>query len=114
MYEVKEDILTATNEKTNRMHLIPLYSREVMDGDSLYKVSAGTSGTMEGDDDDARTIIELCNPVGHGLFRIREDKDGDGCGVSITAIGDDDLRCLIKALKFAAKVLEEEAFEIDD
>lgn len=114
MYEVKEDILTATNEKTNHMHLIPLYSREVMDGDSLYKVSAGTSGTMEGDDDDARTIIEICNPVGHGLFRIREDKDGDGCGVSITAIGDDDLRCLIKALKFAAKVLEEEAFEIDD
>lgn len=114
MYEVKEEILTATSKKTDRTHLIPFYSREVFDGDSVYKVSAGTSGTMAGDDDDSRTIIEICNPVGHGLFRIRKDEDGDGCGVSITAIGDDDLRCLIKALKFATRVLEEEAFEIDD
>ena len=41
MYEVKEDILTATSKKTDRTHLIPLYSREVMDGDSLYQVCAG-------------------------------------------------------------------------
>lgn len=113
MYEVKEDILTATSKTTDRTHLIPLYSREVVDGDSLYKVSAGTSGTMDGEDD-TRTIIEICNPVGLGLFRLHKDEDGDGCGVSITAIGDDDLRCLIKALKFATKVLEEEALEIND
>ena len=114
MYEVSEDILNATSNKTGRTHLIPLYSREVIEGESLYKVSAGTSGTMEGDDDDTRTIIELCNPVGYGLFRLHKDEDGDGYGVSITAIGDDDLRCLIKALKFATKVLEEEAYEVDD
>lgn len=114
MYEVKEDILTATSKKTDRTHLIPIYSREVMDGDSLYTVSAGTSGTIDGEDDDTRTILEICNPVGYGLFRLHKDEDGDGYGVSITAIGDDDLRCLIKALKFAAKVLEEEALEIND
>lgn len=114
MYEVSEDILNATSNKTGRTHLIPLYGREVIEGESLYKVSAGTSGTMEGDDDDTRTIINICNPIGHGLFRARKDDDGDGCGVSITAVGDDDLRCLIKALKFAVKVLEEEAYEVDD
>ncbi|MDD6706997.1 hypothetical protein [Eubacterium pyruvativorans] len=114
MYEVKEDILTVTSEKTDRTHLIPLYSREVMDGDSFYKVFAGTSGTIDGEDDDTRTMIEIFNPVGYGLFRIHKDEDGEGYGVSITAIGDDDLRCLIKALKFATKVLEEEALEIND
>ena len=114
MYEVKEEVLTAYNEKTNRNHLIPFFTREVMDGDSFYKVSAGTDGTIDGEDEDTRTIIEICNPVGTGLFRVKKDSDGDGCGVSITAIGDDDLRCLIKALEFITKVLEEEASEIDD
>jgi hypothetical protein len=114
MYEVKEEFLSATNNKTGNKHLIPFFSREVMGDNAFYKVSAGTDGTIDGEDEDTRTIIKICNPVGTGLFKVSKDSDGDGCGVSITAIGDDDLRCLIKALKFATKVLEEEALEIDD
>jgi hypothetical protein len=114
MYEVKEDILTAHNKKTDREHLIPLFTREVVVGDSFYKVSAGTDGTIDGEDADTRTIIKICNPVGTGLFRVSKDSEGEGCGVTLTAIGDDDLRCLIKVMEFITKVLEEEASEIDD
>lgn len=114
MYEVTQDILEVTSKKTGEKHLVPIYSRAVDDGGSLYKVTAGTDGTMDGDSEDTRTIIDICNPIGFGLFKAVKDADGNGCGVEITAVGDDDLRALIKALKFATKVLEEEAEEIDD
>lgn len=113
MYEVKENIIEA-NSKAGWKHLIPVFRREVMDGFSTYEVAAGTDGTIDGDDDDSRTYINICNAIGSGLFKVHNDTDGDGCGVTITAVGDDELRALIKTLKFVTKVLEEEAHEIDD
>jgi hypothetical protein len=113
MYEVTGKLMDAGKSK-GRQHLIPVYSRGITGKESEYRVAAGTDGTMSGTDEDSRTYVRICNPVGSGLFRVKRDLDGDGCGVTITTVGDDDLIGLIKALKFAARVLEEEAQEIDD
>lgn len=109
MFSVSEDFIDAGKD------LMSVYGREVYGERSIFKVSAGTTGTLDGDEKDTKTYVHICNPKGEG-FRVSEhkDKDGIGCGVTMVATGDDDLRNLVKALKFAVKTLEEEGLQIDD
>ena len=110
MYEIKE----------NRRRLkdgteITTYSRDVVSC-NILEVEAGTTGYMGGDTGHGgRTYFSIKDAACTDMdVRVLRDRFG-GCTGFEVSLGDDcELETTIRALKFIAKVLEDESKEVFD
>ena len=110
MYEIKE----------NRRRLkdgteITTYSRDVVSC-NILEVEAGTTGYMGGDTGHGgRTYFSIKDAACTDMdVRVLRDRFG-GCTVFEVSLGGDcELETTIRALKFIAKVLEDESKEVFD
>lgn len=105
MYEVTGRSATFGDVK------IGTFEREVIGEENYMSAEAGTE-EMENNVHTYLHLIEFDGGVKFGP--VVEKETGDIIGVAVKALGADARDCLINALRFQLKVLEEERAEVDD
>ena len=110
MYEVieKRRILPDGTE-------ISTYTRDVISA-NILEVEAGTTGYMGGDSGHGgRTYFSIKDAACTDMdVRVMHDRFGGCTGFEVSLGGDCELDTMISALKFIAKVLEDQAKEVFD
>ena len=109
MYEVIEKRKTLPDGTE-----ISTYTRDVISA-NILEVEAGTTGYMGGDSGHGgRTYFRIKDQCSTGM-EVRTVVDRHGCrGFEVFLGGDCELETMIRALKFIAKVLEDESKEVYD
>lgn len=109
MYERKKGIRKINGK------MVETFEREVTDSGTSLFVQAGTTGYKgTGRDGGGRTY--LCIGCLHGDFYFKEltDNSGNAVAIDIACCGDDGMNALMKALKFACQVIEEQCHGTND
>jgi len=87
---------------------VPTFSR-VITSANILEVEAGTTGYKGGDGGHGCTTYFRIADLGGTGWDIETREDGCGCkSLEVTLYGDCELKTVIKALKFIARVLDEE------
>ena len=110
MYAINEEVKKINGE------LVETFEREVVNGNTLLRVEAGTTGYKGGCCRDTGSRSYLCIDCLCGDFHFSEvtDEDGTAVGVQIACCGDDGLNTLVKALEFAVQAMNDQRCEVDD
>lgn len=108
----------AIYEGLARINGVPVetFEREVLDGHTIMRVEAGTTGYKGGcsRDNGGRTYIGIDCLCGDFHFSPVTDEEDHVIGIEIAACGDDGLNAIMKALEFAQAVINDQRCDVDD
>lgn len=95
--------------------MVSTYERAVLEKDTALHVIAGTTGYKGSNKREAggRTFLKIECFCGDFYFNPIKEDDGRVTGIEIACCGDDALEAVVKALGFAAQVIDEERFEVN-
>ena len=93
-----------------------VFYRRIREGNVSLQSIAGTTGLVRDEErnDKTRSHFSLVCYGGDITFSPVVDNDGQGVGFAVNASGIEALDALEKAVKFAARVLDEERRGLDD
>ena len=110
MFAIKKGLIKINGES------VETFEREVTCGDTELLVTAGTNGYKGSGCRIAggRTYLNLLCTGGDFYFCPFKDENGIFKGITIACCGDDALNAVVKALDFAAEVIDDQRCEVDD
>jgi len=106
----------AIEESLRRINGEPVdtYRRVVVENNTVMIVEAGTTGYKGSRrDDGGRSILSVTCSRGDFHFEALTDENGDTVGFEVACCGDDALNALMKVLRFAHEVLDDQRRGID-
>ncbi len=110
MFEIRERVTSVSDA------VFRTYERDAREGKAAFEVLAGTTGLCGNEaTSESVALIQAINvSAGCGIRVLKDPDEGHAIGFTAITFGDDGILALLKALKFALKVLEDEVHGIDD
>ena len=110
MYAIEEGMKQINGE------LVDTFLREVVDGDVVMEIEAGSNGYRGGcgRSCESRTYVSLLCLSGDFYFAPIRDEEGNRVGMKIACCGDDGLNTIRKALAFIRKAIDDQCKDLND
>ena len=110
MYAIEEGMKQINGE------LVDTFLREVVDGDVVMEIEAGSNGYRGGcgRSCESRTYVSLLCLSGDFYFAPIRDEEGNRVGMKIACCGDDGMNAIMKAIEFIHEVINDQRCEVDD